>query len=378
MKNLSARLFARFALLAILGVAIAWGVTPKSASAKTADGKLLVYYSMSYVGNAWQTEAKNLITAMALLPEYADRVELRVQAAGANAARQIQQMNAMIQAGADAILAFPISPTALNGVIKNACKKGVTVVVINGVTEPCAYVVKVDGVKLGAYRTKYVVDKMGGKGNIVAITGVPGVSYSEEHHQGVKEEIARNPEVNLLAELVGFWSHSTARIKMRELLATHSWDEIDGIVVQTGCYTVSQMQVEDGWWPDHPIIPCAGESANGNRLQMLPVSSGIDGALGKQGQSIGSGLWAVGYTFRVAMQVLDGETVDHLQYITGVEVTEANVALCETGTAEEFAAGCNTIRPGVVPPDYAIDFWSPQMPEMGFKAAMHGVPDVYE
>ena len=58
---------------------------------------------------------------------------------------------------------------------------------------------------------------------------------------------------------------------------------IDGIVVQTGCYTVSQMQVEDGWWPDNPIIPCAGESANGNRLQMLPVSSGIEGALGDPG-----------------------------------------------------------------------------------------------
>ncbi|MBT3172237.1 MAG: substrate-binding domain-containing protein [Rhodospirillaceae bacterium] len=179
MKKLSARLAARFAVLAVFGVALVWGLAPDSASAKTKDGKFLIYYSMSYVGNAWQTEAKNLITAMALLPEYADRVELRVQAAGANAARQIQQMNAMIQAGADAILAFPISPTALNGVIKNACKKGVAVVVINGVTEPCAYVVKVDGVKLGAYRTKFVVDKMGRKGNIVAITGVPGVSYSE-------------------------------------------------------------------------------------------------------------------------------------------------------------------------------------------------------
>ena len=378
MRKSSAILFARFALLAFLGMALAWGMAPDSASAKTKDGKLLIYYSMSYVGNAWQTEAKNVIIAMALLPEYVDRVELRVQAAGANAARQIQQMNAMIQAGADAILAFPISPTALNGVIKNACKKGVIVVVINGVTEPCAYVVKIDGVKLGAYRTKYVVDQMGGKGNIVAITGVPGVSYSEDHHQGVKEEIARHSDVNMLAELVGFWSHSTARLKMRELLATHGWDEIDGIVVQTGCYTVSQMQVEDGWWPDNPIIPCAGESANGNRLQMLPVSSGIEGALGKSGQSIGSGLWANGYLFRVAMQVLDGETVDQLIYYTGIEVTQDNVTLCETGSAKEFAAGCNTIRPGLVPPDYAIDFWSPQVPEMGFKAAMYGVPDTYE
>jgi len=375
LRVLSLKFLAQFGVLVFLSVALSWGALPNSAEAKTKDGKLLIYYSMSYVGNAWQTEAKNLITAMAKLPEYRDRVELRVQAAGANAARQIQQMNAMIQAGADAILAFPISPTALNGVIKNACKKGVVVVVINGVTEPCAYVVKIDGVKLGAYRTKYVVDKMGGKGNIVAITGVPGVSYSEEHHQGVKEEIARHPDVNLLAELVGFWSHSTARLKMRELLATHSWGDIDGIVVQTGCYTVSQMQVEDGWWPDNPIIPCAGESANGNRLQMLPVDSGIEGALGKKGQSIGSGLWAVGYTFRVAMQVLDGENVDHLIYYTGVEVTEENVRLCETGAAKEFAAGCNTIPPGTVPPDYAIDFWSPLVPEMGFQAALVGEPD---
>ena len=135
------------------------------------------------------------------------------------------------------------------------------------------------------------------------------------------------------------------------------------------------MQVEDGWWPDNPIIPCAGESANGNRLQMLPVDSGIEGALGKKGQSIGSGLWAVGYTFRVAMQVLDGENVDHLIYYTGVEVTEENVRLCETGAAKEFAAGCNTIPPGTVPPDYAIDFWSPLVPEMGFQAALVGEPD---
>ena len=35
MRQISTRLLARFALLTILGVAIAWGVTPKSASAET-------------------------------------------------------------------------------------------------------------------------------------------------------------------------------------------------------------------------------------------------------------------------------------------------------------------------------------------------------
>jgi ribose transport system substrate-binding protein len=365
----------RFMFIAVLAAALGLGFSPGSADAKTKDGKYLIYYSMSYVGNAWQTEAKNTAVAMSKTPAYRDRVELRVQASGANAARQIQQMNAMVQAGADAIFAFPISPTALNGVIRNACDKGVVVAVVNGVTEPCAYIVKIDGVGLGAHRTQWVIDEMGGKGNIVAITGVPGVSYGEDHHKGVKQAVARHPEVNVQAELVGMWSHSEARLKMRELLATRSWADIDGIVAQTGCYTVSQMQVEDGWWPDNPIIPCAGESANGNRLQMLPVDSGIEGALGKKGQSIGSGLWAVSYTFKTAMEVLDGNEVPHLRWYTGVEVTQDNVKLCENGTADEFAAGCNTIKPGIVPPDYAIDFWSPQVPELGFRAATEGLLD---
>ena len=369
------RRLVRAALGLGVGAALGLGAMAGTAEARTEDGKFLVYYSMSYVGNAWQTEAKNTVIAMAKAPQYRDRVELRVQASGADAQKQIQQMNAMIAAGADAIVAFPISPTALNKVIRNACDKGVVVAVINGVTEPCAYVVKIDGVKLGDHRTQWVIDRMGGKGNIVAITGVPGVSYGEDHHKGFKQAVARNPGVNVLAELVGMWSHSEARLKMRELLATRSWGDIDGIVAQTGCYTVSQMQVEDGWWPDNPIIPCAGESANGNRLQMLPVDSGVEGALGKVGQSIGSGLWAVSYTFKVAMDVLDGKEMPHLTWYTGVEVTQDNVKLCETGTATEFAAGCNTIRPGIVPPDYAIDFWSPQVPELGFRAATEGKLD---
>ena len=82
------------------------------------------------------------------------------------------------------------------------------------------------------------------------------------------------------------------------------------------------------------------------------------------------------YTFKTAMEVLDGnEEVEHLRWYTGVEVTQDNVKLCENGTAEEFAAGCNTIKPGIVPPDYAIDFWSPQVPELGFRAATEGELD---
>ena len=60
---------------------------------------------------------------------------------------------------------------------------------------------------------------------------------------------------------------------------------------------------------------------------------------------------------------------------SGVPVTRETVKLCKTGTAKEFAEGCNTIPPGTVPPDYAIDFWSPNTPELGFNSALLGEPD---
>jgi ribose transport system substrate-binding protein len=214
---------------------------------------------------------------------------------------------------------------------------------------------------------------MGGKGNIVTVTGVPGVSYSEDHQQGFEETVAKHPDVKVIGELVGMWDQSVARVKMREFLATHKWEDIDGIVAGTGCYTLSLMQVEDGYYPDNPIVPCAGESSNGGRLQMLSADSGVEGALGRNGLSSGSGLWGVPYLLKVAVDVLDGKkpASNPIFYNDAI----VNVTICENGTAEEFAAGCNTIAPGIIPPDYAIDFWSPFTPELGFNAALLGEPD---
>ena len=62
-----------------------------------------IFLSMSYIGNDWQAEASNMIKALAASEDYKDRVDLEVQVAGPNAQRQIQQINAMVQAGADAI-----------------------------------------------------------------------------------------------------------------------------------------------------------------------------------------------------------------------------------------------------------------------------------
>ena len=216
-----------------------------------AKDKYKIFLSMSYIGNDWQAEAANMVKAMAASKDMADKVDLQIQVAGPNAQRQIQQMNAMVQQGADAIVTFPISPTALNQVVKNACDKGVLVFAYDAeITEPCAYNIHIDQPEAGRVTAEWLADKLGGKGNIVFLTGVPGTSVDTQRTAAAKEVFAKYPDIHIVAEAVGMWSQAVTRTELSKILATHNWDEIDGLWMQVGCYTANAMQLEAGKKPE--------------------------------------------------------------------------------------------------------------------------------
>jgi ribose transport system substrate-binding protein len=91
-----------------------------TAGAAQAADRYKIYLSMSYIGNDWQDEAAKMVKALAASADYKDKVDLKVQVAGPDAQKQIQQINAMVAAGAKAIVVYPISPTALNEAVCGA------------------------------------------------------------------------------------------------------------------------------------------------------------------------------------------------------------------------------------------------------------------
>src|SRR6202046_4333112 len=164
-------------LAACAGVAVLAASVGLTASAQAADKKFKIFLSMSYIGNDWHAEAANMVKAMAAHKDFADKVDLQVQVAGPNAQRQIQQINAMVQQGAQAIVVYPISPTARNGAVKNACDKGVMIIAYDAeITEPCAYNVSIDQEEAGRVTAAWLGDALHGQGNNVVLTGVPGTS----------------------------------------------------------------------------------------------------------------------------------------------------------------------------------------------------------
>ena len=48
------------------------------------------------------------------------------------------------------------------------------------------------------------------------------------------------------AEADGMWSQAVARTELSKILATQTWDEIDGLWMQAGCFTANSMQLEAG------------------------------------------------------------------------------------------------------------------------------------
>jgi len=361
--------------------ALGVGLFTSLGTASAAD-KFKIFLSMSYIGNDWQAEAANMVKAMASHKDMRDKVDLEVQVAGPNAQRQIQQINAMVQAGAQAIVTFPISPTALNAAVKNACDKGVLVFAYDAeITEPCAYNISIDQEEAGRVTAEWLAKKLNGKGNIVVITGVPGTSVDTLRTKAAKEVFAKYPDIKIVAEAVGMWSQAVARTELSKILATHSWNDINGLWMQVGCYTANAMELEAGK-KQTELLPCAGEGSNGGRIQMLPADAKVEGgdcpycAMNAPRISYASPPYSGGLALKLAVAKLEGKDVPKRVTLPLPIVTNETIKYCETGSWEEMKAGCNAFPPALVPnPGWFASIFSEQTPEIGFEAALVGQPE---
>jgi ribose transport system substrate-binding protein len=367
----------------LLAVTLALGLGSAVHHADAATKKFQIFLSMSYIGNDWQAEAANMVKAMAASKAYGDRVDLKVQVAGPNAQRQIQQINAMIEQGAQAIVVYPISPTALNQVVRHACERHVTIIAYDAeITEPCAYNVHIDQPEAGRVTAQWLADTLHGKGNIVVVTGVPGTSVDTQRTAAAKQIFAKYPNIHIIAEGVGMWSQAVARTELTKILASHPWNDIDGLWMQVGCYTAASMEKEAGI-PDDKLRPCAGEGSNGHRIQMLPPNdASVQGAqgtyqpMGESSISYASPPYSGALALKLAVDILDGKQVPKFTKLPLPVVTNATVKLCGQGTWKEMEQGCNVFQPKIISnPGWFASIYSPQTPEVGLQAALNGTPE---
>jgi ribose transport system substrate-binding protein len=358
-------------LTAALGCAVL-GLAP----AAEAQEKLKVYVSAGFDGNTWMDASLNLLRAMAKTAAFKDKIEIDIQSARGDAQTQQQQINAMVQAGADIIIAWPISPTALNRSVQNACNRGVTFVTWDAqVTEPCAYYVGINQELAGSGPAEWLADKLGGKGNIIFMGGIPGTLVDTARNDAAKAVFAKHPDIKIVADTPSMWNPATARQKLAEIIAAQGWDNIQGVWTQTGCYEFAQLQVEAG---RADLLPCAGNGSNGERVIQLPKGA-TEGALGAPGVSMGSPPWAAPYALKLAVDIHAGGKAEKINEIPMPLVKSEDTIMCEKADLAELKAKnftCNAVPFSVAPASYFIDVWSAEVPQLDLYSALNGtVPE---
>ncbi|MBZ9921370.1 substrate-binding domain-containing protein, partial [Mesorhizobium sp. BR1-1-7] len=213
MKNASRRLTYGWAAVAatLLGL---------GTSSANAQDTYKVFLNMSYSGNTWQASAANGIKALASTPPYDKQVEFKTIISGTDVQKQISDLQSMIAGGANAILLYPLSPTALNRTIKQACDQGVVVFTYDStVTESCAHNVSNITARYGANTAQWMVNQMGGKGELIFNHGVAGTTVTKTYDEQAYGVFKKYPDIKIVGDFYGNWNDATSQEEVAKILA---------------------------------------------------------------------------------------------------------------------------------------------------------------
>ncbi len=214
----------------------------------------------------------------AATPPYDKLVELKEVISGTDPQAQISAYESMIDAGAQGIISFPVSATALNRVVKRGCSKGVKFFMYDAtITEPCAYNVSYVTAGFGENSAQALVNALGGKGKIFLSRGVPGNSVDKRHTDGAMSVFKKYPGIQIVSEYNSFWDDRTTQQETGKALAAHP--DVDGIWAQAGEYGAIQALKDKG----SKLVPVTGENSNGFRLALMDrrEAGGTDGRIGR-------------------------------------------------------------------------------------------------
>ena len=113
--------------------------------------------------------------------------------------KQFSQVDNFIAAGVDMLLINAVDPKAIEPAVKRAQAAGIVVVAIDVAAAGADATVQTNNVKAGELACQYLVDKLGGKGDIIIING-PQVSSIVDRVKGCKDVLAKAPAMKILSD----------------------------------------------------------------------------------------------------------------------------------------------------------------------------------
>ncbi|CAN5723462.1 sugar ABC transporter substrate-binding protein [soil metagenome] len=195
-------------------------------------GPYTIAISNGYTGNTWRTQfISNLQNRAQELKAQGVLKDFTLVSAGTDINRQLSQIDQIVLDKPDAVLIAPTSGAAAEVAAEKFRAAGIVPFVINdpAPTKSAINIVP-DNAAWYSTQTQWLVDGLGGKGEIVQVTGLPGNPSDTARQKAAGDILAKYPDITTVATVPGYWDQGKARQAMSTVLSSHK--NIGGVLEQ--------------------------------------------------------------------------------------------------------------------------------------------------
>ena len=304
-------------------------------------GDYVIGLSNSFYGNTWRKQMVESFTEAAEEAKKAGYIaDFEIQNGDGTVNTQIAQINSFILEGVDAICINAASSTALNDVIQQAMKQGIKIIAFDSIIDlDGAYTMDYDWVSMGEKKTQFVMDKIGGKGNVLIVRGPSGAAPDEGIYEGITNVLNKYPDVKIAAEVLGEADATVTQEGILNIIS--SLPEIDAVITHCGADSMGVVNAFKSMGKDVPLT-IGDNTAEFIKWWDAQSKDGYETLSVNSTPSCGAG------AFWTAVAVLNGKSVPQNMYLPFIYINQNEIAAYSDLQAGEIASPYMTY-------DYVVD-----------------------
>ncbi|WP_027407981.1 ribose ABC transporter substrate-binding protein RbsB [Anoxybacillus tepidamans] len=210
-------------LLLITGVLVGCSLESSTTSGKNAGSKkgdgMKIGLSISTLNNPFFVSLKEGAEKAAKEAN----VSLTVVDAQNDSAKQINDIEDLIQQGVDVILLNPTDSSAVSSAIESANKANIPVITVDRSAEGGKVVSHIasDNVAGGKMAGEFLVERLKDGGNVVELEGIPGSSAARERGEGFHQVIDKATNIKVIAKQAADFDRAKGLSVMENILQSH-------------------------------------------------------------------------------------------------------------------------------------------------------------
>ena len=278
-----------------------------------AEEKLVIGFSQGTMNHPWRVAMVegNQAYAEANLPD----VELIVTDGQNDSSKQVADVETLLARGVDVLMISPLTADALTPAVMDALDAGIKVVTLDRkVNIPVTVHVGALNKPIGVQAGSFLIDALGGSGNVIEIQGTAGASATVDRHEGF-EEALEGSGLTVLASQHADYLRENALKFMEDQLQRFGPGEVQAVYAHNDEMALGAIQALEAT----------------NRLDEVIVV-GIDGQE-TAFEAIKEGKLAATFTYpyvapegiQIAYRVAKGEDVEPEVILPGKQVDSSNI-----------------------------------------------------